>query len=124
MEVRILNWPFLCRLMRRTIKNNNLPIVNSLWTILSPFPEPNVLLGWCERKMEILRNQVIITKDKRGKNNCRKYGQHHFMATTSLNVRFGVAKHSVPTSREGKVNSGNTHYRIIQKMFCGNNDKV
>ena len=71
-----------------------------------------------------MRNQVIITKDKRGKNDCRKYGQHHFMATTSLNVKFGVAKHYVPTSREGKADSRNTQYRTIQKTFCGNTDKV
>ena len=27
-------------------------------------------------------------------------------------------------SREGKVDSGNIHYKSIQEMFCGNTDKI
>ena len=63
---------------------------------------------------EILKDQVIVTKYKRVIKGYKEYGQHHSMSTTALDVKFGVAKYSVPTSREGKVDSGSTHYKNIQ----------
>ena len=72
----------------------------------------------------ILKDQGITTKYKRGINGSREYDQHHSMATTTLDVKFGVAKYLPPKSCEGEVDSGNTHYKSIQEMFCGNTDKI
>ena len=72
----------------------------------------------------ILKDQVITTKDKRGINGSREYDQHHSMAATTLDVEFGVAKHSPPTSCEGEVNLGNTNYKSIQEMFFSNTNKI
>ena len=73
---------------------------------------------------EIPKDKVIVTKDKCGINGSKEYGEHHYMATTTLDVKFSVAEHFVPTSCEGEVNSGNTQQKSIQVMFCGNTDTI
>ena len=74
--------------------------------------------------VRIMKDQGITTKYKRGINGSREYDQHHFMATTTLDVEFGVAKHSPPKRCEGEVDLGNNHYKSIQEMFYGNTDKI
>ena len=73
---------------------------------------------------KILKEQVIVTKYKPGITGSREYEKHHYMANTALYVKSSVAKHFVPTSHEGKVESGNNHYKITQEMLCGNTDKI
>ena len=73
---------------------------------------------------EFLKDQVIVTKDNCDKKGSMEYFQNHSMATTALNSKFGVAKHIDPMSYEGEAKSGNTNYKSIQEMLCGNNDKI
>ena len=46
------------------------------------------------------------------------------MVATALDVKLGVEKHFVPMNREEKSDPGNTQYKMIQEMFCGNTDKI
>ena len=75
-------------------------------------------------EVEILKDQIIVTKDKHGEKYYREYVQHHSMATTALDVKFVVAKIFLPTSCEGEYDLGNIRYKKTQDMFCGNTDKV
>ena len=43
-----------------------------------------------------------------------EYGQHHYMITTALDVKFGVVGIFVPESHEVEANLGNNLYKIIQ----------
>ena len=75
-------------------------------------------------EVEILKDQIIVTKDKHGEKYYREYVQHHSMATTALDVKFVAAKIFLPTSCEGEYDLGNIRYKKTQDMFCGNTDKV
>ena len=50
---------------------------------------------------EVLAKQVVVPKDKRGKPGSMERGIHNSAATGALALNFGVARHFVPTSREG-----------------------
>ena len=73
---------------------------------------------------DILNYPVIATKDKCDIKDSREYCQHHYISTNSLDVKFSVGKYFVPTICEGKPDSGNTHYKKIKEIFCGNTDKI
>ena len=60
---------------------------------------------------EIQKHQVIVTKYKNSIKGYREYGKHHYMATTALDVKFGIEKHFIPMSCEVKVELGNAYHR-------------
>ena len=73
---------------------------------------------------EILKNQVIIKNDNCGKRGCMEYGQHHSMAITALDIKFGVAKRFFSVIHEGKFDLGDTNCKNIRAMFCANTDNI
>ena len=61
---------------------------------------------------------MVVPKDKRGKLGSRERGIHYSAATSALALKFGAARHFVPTSREGGPDT-NSNYHKIQEMYLG-----
>ena len=72
---------------------------------------------------EVLAKQVVVPKDKRGKPGSRESRIHYSAATGALPLKFGAARHFVPTSREGEPDT-NSNYHNIQEMYVGNLNKL
>ena len=68
---------------------------------------------------EVFSKQVVVPKNKRGKPGSRERGIHYSAATGTLALKFGAARHFVPTSQEGEPDT-NINYHNIQEMYVGN----
>ena len=66
---------------------------------------------------------MVVLKDKRGKPGSRERGIHYSAATGALALKFGAARHFVPTSQEGETYT-NSNYHNIQEMYVGNLHKL
>ena len=68
--------------------------------------------------VDILKDRVISTKDKRGARGSRQYGIHYGLSTKYLGVKFGVSIHFIPTVRNGETGSEkNTLQRYLVNVL-------
>ena len=64
-------------------------------------------------EMDFVKQEVVIKMRDHGKQGTKEYTRSYDMNTTALEHKFGIAKHFVIRSSEGKTDNDDTKYLNI-----------